>query len=535
MEHRPARPSVDARATRSLRCARFAWRSLLLGLASSLLLVLAAAPAARLRAQALPALDDGAEAAVDEGWADERVTGEAASGRRASRGAAPGAVDAVEADATDAFYSQPRPAGWTYRLRLWNDLGRAYALRGLPPPLPADLRAAAGGGLDELPRPRDRAETLDVLLLGSDRRSGDGPWRTDTLLLASLDRETGQVGLVSIPRDLWVSIPGYGAGRINTADYLGHARGLPDGQLIRDTVALNLGLEVDHFVRVDLQGFVAVVEQLGGIDVPVDCPIEDFFYDPTVLGGEQALALDTGLHHMDGEMALRYVRSRWRSSDFDRSRRQQRALRAAMASAREAGFLRRAPRLWRALEPYLSTDIQATEVPGLALLAARHANRLQVRSAVLGHPATIDWVTPDGAQVLLLDPARSAAVLDDILALPGEQPAAAAGDGVAAEVTLFDATGQTGWGPVLAARLDEAGLGVGAIETRAAGPQSMLFYAADAEPSARAAAEALGLPQSALRPDSDWPGQRPAETPIWVHVGSDWRPCPSHQGQSPNG
>ncbi|MCB9177790.1 MAG: LCP family protein, partial [Caldilineae bacterium] len=444
-------------------------------------------------------------------------------------------ADAVTAaDATDAFFTRPRPVGWTYRLRLWNDLGRAYALRGLPPPLPADLRAAAGGGLDEPPGPRDRAETLDLLLLGSDRRSGDGPWRTDTLLLASLDRETGRVGLISIPRDLWVSIPGYGAGRINTADYLGHVRGLPDGQLIRDTVALNLGLEVDHFVRVDLQGFVAVVEQLGGIDVPVDCPIEDFFHDPTALGGEQALDLDTGLHHLDGEMALRYVRSRWRSSDFDRSRRQQRALRAAMASAREAGFLRRAPRLWKALEPYLSTDIQASEVPGLALLAARHVDHLRVRSAVLGHPATIDWVTPDGAQVLLLDPARSTAILDAVLAAPDDPPSAGASAGAAA-LTLFDATGQSGWGPVLAARLEEAGLPVGAVETRAAGPQSMLFYTAAAESGARAAAEALGLPQSAVRPDTDWPGPRPAETPIWVHVGSDWQPCPSHQGQSPAG
>lgn len=427
-------------------------------------------------------------------------------------------------ESQDPFYSIQRPPGWTYRLRLWNTLGRLYALRGLPPPLPADLRSASGGSIGVEPPALDRSDTLDVLLLGSDRREGNGIWRTDTILLASLDRQTGRVGLVSIPRDLWVSIPGYGSGRINTADWLGSSRGLPDGQLIRETIALNLGLEVDHFVRIDLRGFVAVVDALGGLDVVADCPMEDFFYDPESLGGEQAIELPTGRHHMDGETALRFARSRWQTSDFDRSRRQQRVLRAALGKAREAGFVRRAPALWTTLAPWLSTDIAATDVPGLALLGLRFADRMQLRSAVLGHPATIDWTTPDGSQVLLLNPGAAGDILNNVLAAPDlEDPAMAA----SRSITVFDASGEAAWEPVMATRLEETGF-TAQLESRPAGPQSMLFYAPSAEAAAHEAIRALGLPESVLRPDSAWPGERPASTPLWAHLGGDWEPCGRH-------
>ncbi len=440
----------------------------------------------------------------------------------------------VSLDAPADLPTPQHSPGWTYRLRLWNDLGRAYALRGLPPPLPADLRAATGGaGAQEMPTPAvDQDQHTSLLLMGSDRRSGDGPWRTDSLVWASLDHESGHLALISIPRDLWVSIPGYGSGRINTVDWLGHRQGLPDGELMRRTLELNLGLTVDHFLRLDLQGFVAAVDQLGGLDLAVTCPIEDFFQDPEALGGQQALDLDTGWHHMDGQTALRYVRSRWQSSDFERSRRQQRVLKAAMRQARETDLLRQAPSLYDSLTPYVDTDIGALDVPGLALLALRNADRLETHTAVLGHPATIDWVTPDGAMVLLLDAQRAGQLLDELLSpahpdeVDGDAEGADESDLAEVEIEILDATGREGWGRVAGALLDDAGLRAGRIETRPAGPESMLFYDPSFETAALEAAHALGLPTTAARPDSAFPGPRPSERPIWIHLAGDWEPCP---------
>src|SRR6185503_3304067 len=126
-------------------------------------------------------------------------------------------------------------------------------------------------------------ETVNFLLIGSDKRPG-GSFRTDTLLIAVLRPNDGQVSLISIPRDLWVSIPGWENQRINTAYQHGISVGYPGGGpgLLKDTILYNLGVRIDHTAMVEFDGFRQIVDTLSGVDVPVSCAYTDWrLIDPS--------------------------------------------------------------------------------------------------------------------------------------------------------------------------------------------------------------------------------------------------------------
>jgi LCP family protein required for cell wall assembly len=364
-------------------------------------------------------------------------------------------------------------------------------------------------------------KVLNVLLMGSDKRPGDGNWRTDTLVLVSIDADRRRVGMLSVPRDLWVDIPGHGSGRINTADFLGQLAGRPDGALIKETVAANLGVPVDRFVRVNFQAFVGVVDALGGIELVVDCPIEDYFLSDGV-AGPGPVSLDTGVHHVDGTTALRYARSRHSTSDFDRSRRQQRVLRAMVARAREKGLLRSAPRLLASVREHVQTDLSLPELLGLGLLAARTAD-VGVRSAQLDFHQLSDWTTPDGAQVLLADPAAVATLLAEVVARPDAQVAAVP----AGQVALIDRTGRPGWDRVATMRLAEARIPASVARSAGDGTASAVYHRPDAESLALAVAEALDLPAGRLLPMDSLPATDRLGSQVQVLLTDDWAPdCP---------
>ena len=122
--------------------------------------------------------------------------------------------------------------------------------------------------------PLDSQETVNFLLIGSDRRPG-GSFRTDTMVIAMLRPKEGQVWLISIPRDLWVYIPDYGNQRINTAYQQGELSGYPGGgpALLEHRILYNLGvLHRPHRHREDFDGFRHIIDTLGGIDVPIPAP-----------------------------------------------------------------------------------------------------------------------------------------------------------------------------------------------------------------------------------------------------------------------
>ncbi len=141
--------------------------------------------------------------------------------------------------------------------------------------------AAAASG--RLAAPETRPQTFNVILLGSDRNeTGKGTWRTDVMALVALEPESHTAGVLAIPRDLYVNIPNHDPDRINTVDFLGHYTKYPgDGQaLLNDTLHENFGFGFDRYIRIDFNGFAQIIDELGGIDVDVDCPLEERFADP---------------------------------------------------------------------------------------------------------------------------------------------------------------------------------------------------------------------------------------------------------------
>ena len=251
-------------------------------------------------------------------------------------------------------------------------------------------------------------ETVNFLLIGSDRRSTAGSTRTDTMVIAILRPNDGQVSLISIPRDLWVSIPGgYENNRINTAYQLGISSGYPGGGpgLLKDTILYNLGIRIDHTAMVDFSGFSQIVDTLGGVDVPVSCAYTDWrlidpSFDPFNENNWHLYTTGPGMIHMDGDLALWYARSRQRSSDFDRGRRQQEVLRSLFSQALQAGTLARIPELYNDLQSTVETDLGLADLLQLAVYAPKMTNA-DIRSYYIRPPLVSSWITDGGAYVLL--------------------------------------------------------------------------------------------------------------------------------------
>jgi LCP family protein required for cell wall assembly len=249
-------------------------------------------------------------------------------------------------------------------------------------------------------------ETINFLLIGSDKRPGSS-YRTDTLVIAIVWPKDGQVSLISIPRDLWVYIPDSGMQRINTAYQTGEAYGYAGGGpgLLKDTVAYNLGIRIDHTAMVEFDGFRRIVDTLGGINIPVYCAYTDWrlidpSYDPYNENNWWLYTVGPGQVFMDGDLALWYARSRMRSSDFDRGRRQQEVLRALFAKALQTDTFNKIPQLYNDLSSTVITDLGLTDMLRMAPYAPRFTNA-DIRGYYIRPPYVSSWLTPGGASVQL--------------------------------------------------------------------------------------------------------------------------------------
>jgi LCP family protein required for cell wall assembly len=238
--------------------------------------------------------------------------------------------------------------------------------------------------------------------LGSDRREDWTEWHTDAIQVVSIQTDRAAVSILSIPRDLYVYIPGFWMSRINFADYYGESEGYEGGGsgLLRDTILYNLGIQIDYTVRTDFDGLIGLVDTLGGVDIPVHCRLEDHWPYPDENGEYPILTLDPAVHHMDGETALWFARSRQTTSTFSREGRQQQLLRAIYHQLRDTGRLSQIPALWDQLQDMVETDMGIITVlqMGQVGLSLRDSN---LSTFNIGFDMLEPWTTPYGGNVFL--------------------------------------------------------------------------------------------------------------------------------------
>ncbi len=279
-----------------------------------------------------------------------------------------------------------------------------------------------------LPTSRPQSGATTVLLLGADRRSSDeGISNTDTLMLVRLDPDARRIAILSLPRDLYVDIPGHEQARINTAYAWGEEDGTGGLALARQTVSATLGIPVQYAALIDFAAFVTLVDAIGGVDVDVPYAISDPTYPDSGIGYDP-LYLPAGQTHLDGEMALKYARTRVTSGgDFDRTTRQRQLVLAARDRVIQLDMLTdlvaQSPQLWATLQNTFETDLTLGEIVDLGVAASRIPAD-QIAIASVDDTCTHFWTTPSGAEVLLPDQAAIEALLDDLLSAPAVTAAA---------------------------------------------------------------------------------------------------------------
>jgi len=201
---------------------------------------------------------------------------------------------------------------------------------GTPIPNTADLPPPVGIPASNLPPAWDGASRITILIIGLDYRdwvAGQGAPRSDTMILLTIDPLTKTAGMLSIPRDMWVNIPGFGYSRINTAYSSGEGNKLPGGgpELARKTVEQFIGVPIQYYAQVDFNTFVEFIDLIGGIDIYSD---EELRLDPVGSGLDKIKITCCGMRHLSGKTTLAYVRDRkgGKDGDIGRSRRQQKAI-----------------------------------------------------------------------------------------------------------------------------------------------------------------------------------------------------------------
>jgi len=270
-------------------------------------------------------------------------------------------------------------------------------------------------------------ERVNILLLGTDKRTGEiGPSRTDTIIVLTVDPKSKTAGMLSIPRDLWVSIPGYSENRVNTAHFIGDRDKYPGGgpALAKTTVQYLLGVPIHYYVRVNFEGFERLIDAIGGIAIDVPEHILDTKF-PDSNFGYMTVDIPAGLQHMDGKTALQYARVRHGSSDFTRARRQQQVIEAIGEKVLSLDLpLTRIPEMLKLVGDSVQTDLSLNEMYSLAKLA-REIPLHTLQNGVIDESMTTTQITPDGADVLIPNRARIRELVNQIFGSAGNGAAGA--------------------------------------------------------------------------------------------------------------
>ncbi len=233
-------------------------------------------------------------------------------------------------------------------------------------------------------------ELINLLLVGQDRRPGQGRQRSDSMIVCSINPETMEVSLVSFLRDLYVDFPGdYSDNRLNAAYAFG---GFP---LLTETLNLNFGVTIDGCFEVDFGGFVQIIDTVGGVDI-------------TLTEAEAAIMDDgsvAGLNHLNGDQALKYSRIRYIDSDFNRTGRQRNVITAVFNKVKGMSATQFID-LVNVVLPCISTDMSNTQIMGLAMQFAPKMANVQLSSYYVPPRDSYQSAMIRGMAVLVPDRAK---------------------------------------------------------------------------------------------------------------------------------
>ncbi len=322
--------------------------------------------------------------------------------------------------------------------------------------------------------------TINVALLGVDKRPTRSFANTDVIIVASINPDIPSVVMLSIPRDTLVYMPGYATAKVNTA----FATGGPE--MFKNTLLYNFGLRIDYYAMVNFEGVVDAVDTFGGIDVVATCPLyhvfprDPYYMGPAVVGSDYTdtftgevwkrgtrvptLAIDMpkpGVYMLDGLQTLAYIRARKGipGGDVDRGRREQRVVRALFARAKQVDILSRIPALLDQFQQNIQTDMPLETMLYFASIADKF-NTAIIRSRFLDYGGANGAVGAEGP-LAVPSTADRHNYLESVLSVALNQRP---NDGIPIEV--WNGTADPGFGAAAADRLTELGFRI--VDLRAA-------------------------------------------------------------------
>jgi LCP family protein required for cell wall assembly len=282
--------------------------------------------------------------------------------------------------------------------------------------------SASAPALD-LPPAWDGASRVTVLLIGLDYRdwqAGEGAPRSDTMIVLTIDPVSKTGGILSVPRDLWVNIPGYGYGKINTAYSLGAGNNLPGGggELARKAVENVIGVPIQYVAQIDFKTFEQFIDAIGGVKVEVTEAIEI-----TPVGTRDHVVLQPGRYTLDGPLALAYARNRYNAGDdMDRSRRQMQVIMGIRERVTNPtywpGIAGNAPALYDQLSAGIKTTLSFDDAFRLGLLA-REIPKENIQQGSIDYSMVLIAKSPDGLDILIPLPDKIRELRDQIFT-PGQ-------------------------------------------------------------------------------------------------------------------
>ena len=262
-------------------------------------------------------------------------------------------------------------------------------------------------------------DRINVLLLGMDQRDAERsagiPTRTDTMIILSVDPVAKTAAMVSLPRDMWVQIPGLGEQRINEAYPYGESHHVDGGGsgLLERTIERNFGIHITNYAAVNFVGFEQVVDALGGVVIDVPRPLKDDAY-PTPDYGLERVYFAPGPQLMDGVTALKYARSRHSDNDLARNARQQAVLVAIRDRTLRFDSLSRLPALVDIGTRAAQSDFSAGDLLSLGKLASQ-VSADHVKTLVIQPPLVRDFRGVGGAALLMPDTAGIRKAIQQLL------------------------------------------------------------------------------------------------------------------------